>query len=146
MPHRPPDLVLLDVDMPVMDGPTALAAMKADVGLADIPVLFLTARTGGADVAAGLQLGANDYLRKPSDPAELAARVGVALRQSAQEKALRGMAREADRLSTIDALTGLGNRRQLELAIDELRGTIGGAAPIGVIIADIDHFKQVNDT
>ena len=138
--------MLLDVDMPVMDGPTALAAMKADADLADIPVLFLTARTSGTDVAAGLQLGASDYLRKPIDPAELAARVGVALRQSAQEKTLRGMAREADRLSTMDALTGLGNRRQLELATDELRATLGGAAPVGLIIADIDHFKQVNDT
>ena len=143
---EPPDLVLLDVDMPVMDGPTALAAMKADVELADIPVLFLTARISGTDVAAGLQLGASDYLRKPIEPAELVARVSVALRQSAQEKTLRGLAREADRLSTVDALTGLGNRRQLELATDELRGTIGGAAPVGVIIADIDHFKQVNDT
>jgi two-component system, cell cycle response regulator len=142
----PPDLVLLDVDMPVMDGPTALAAMKEDAELADIPVLFLTARTSGTDVAAGLQLGANDYLRKPIDPAELAARVAVALRQSSQEKTLRSMAREADRLSTLDALTGLGNRRQLELATDELRGTIGGAAPVAVIIADIDHFKLVNDT
>ena len=141
-----PDIVLLDVDMPVMDGPTALAAMKADADLADIPVLFLTARTSGTDVAVGLQLGANDYLRKPIDPAELAARVGVALRQSVQEKTLRSMAREADRLSTLDALTGLGNRRQLELATEELRGTIGGAAPVGVIIADIDHFKLVNDT
>lgn len=142
----PPDLVLLDVDMPVMDGPTALAAMKADVALADIPVLFLTARISGTDVAAGLQLGASDYLRKPIDPDELAARVAVALRQSAQERTLRGMAREADRLSTLDALTGLGNRRQFELVTDELRATVGGAAPVGVIIADIDHFKQVNDT
>ena len=142
----PPDLVLLDVDMPVMDGPTALAAMKEDAELADIPVLFLTARTSGTDVAAGLQLGANDYLRKPIDPAELAARVAVALRQSSQEKTLRSMAREADRLSTLDALTGLGNRRQLELATDELRGAIGGAASVAVIIADIDHFKLVNDT
>ena len=142
----PPDLVLLDVDMPVMDGPTALAAMKADVALADIPVLFLTARISGTDVAAGLQLGASDYLRKPIDPAELAARVAVALRQSVQERTLRGMAREADRLSSMDALTGLGNRRQFELATDELQATIGGAAPVSLIIADIDHFKQVNDS
>lgn len=142
----PPDLVLLDVDMPVMDGPTTLAAMKADVELDGIPVLFLTARTSGTDVAAGLELGANDYLRKPIEPAELAARVSVALRQSVQEKSLRGMAREADRLSMVDALTGLGNRRQLKLTTDGLRSTLGGGAQIGFIIADIDHFKQVNDT
>src|SRR5687768_12740532 len=53
-----PDLVLLDIDMPVMDGHTTLREMRADPQLADLPVLFLTARTGGADVAAGLGLGA----------------------------------------------------------------------------------------
>jgi CheY-like chemotaxis protein len=55
-----PDLVILDFDMPVMDGPTALRAMKADPALESIPVLFLTAHTGGGDVAIGLELGAQD--------------------------------------------------------------------------------------
>ena len=70
-----PDLVLLDVDMPVLDGLSTLRAMKDDARLRAIPVLFLTARTGGDDVAAGLALGAQDYLRKPCDPVELRARV-----------------------------------------------------------------------
>ena len=60
-----PDLILLDVDMPVMDGPTALQQMRAEYEAAVPPVLFLTARTGAADVAAGLDIGAQDYIRKP---------------------------------------------------------------------------------
>src|SRR5689334_16982564 len=68
-----PDLVLLDIDMPVMDGHATLRELRADPHLADLPVLFLTARTGGSDVATGLGLGAQDYLRKPCEPAELAA-------------------------------------------------------------------------
>jgi diguanylate cyclase (GGDEF)-like protein len=138
--------VLLDIDMPVMDGPTALKEMKADEDLLDIPVLFLTARTSGSDLAAGLELGAQDYLRKPCEPAELTARVAAALRQRAQKESLRGIALEADRLSTIDVLTGVGNRRQFDLRTDEMLATTGGTTAVGLLIVDVDHFKSVNDT
>jgi diguanylate cyclase (GGDEF)-like protein len=141
-----PDLVLLDIDMPVMDGPTALAAMKADEDLAEIPVLFLTAKTSGVDAAAGLALGAQDYVRKPCDLAELTARVATALNHSAQYQRIRERAREADRLSVVDALTGLANRRQFQRRSAELLATAGGATPAGLIMIDVDHFKRVNDT
>ena len=141
-----PSLVLLDIDMPVMDGMTTLKEMRADEELVDIPVLFLTARTSGTDLAAGLELGAQDYLRKPCEPAELTARVAVALRQRAQKENLRGIALEADRLVNVDPLTGVGNRRLFRLRAEEMLGTIGGARAIGLIVIDIDHFKSVNDT
>jgi diguanylate cyclase (GGDEF)-like protein len=137
-----PDLVLLDVDMPVLDGMGALEAMKAEERLRDIPVLFLTARTGGADVASGLELGAHDYLRKPCDPTELVARVAAALRVKAQEEALHRRAHELDYLSTTDTLTGLGNRRRLEGHIAELDPDTF----VSVLILDVDHFKNVNDS
>lgn len=136
-----PDLVLLDIDMPVMDGFSALQAMKADDRLHDLPVLFLTARTGSVDVASGLELGANDYLRKPCEPAELVARVEAALRVKAQAEALHRRAQELDYLSTTDALTGLGNRRRLESSIAQL----DPQTPVGVLILDVDRFKAVND-
>lgn len=142
---RKPDLVLLDIDMPVMDGTAALAAMRADEELSSIPVLFLTARTGGTDVALGLGLGAQDYLRKPCDPAELTARVASALRISEREKALARKAQEADDASTTDPLTGLGNRRFLEARTRELAASAGAGAIAGVIMVDVDHFKMVND-
>ena len=140
-----PDLVLLDIDMPVMDGHTALREMRADPQLRAIPVLFLTARTAGVDVAAGLELGAQDYLRKPCEPAELTARVGMALRAKAVENALAHQAREMSELSITDALTGIGNRRYIAATIGELVVTRGPDAAVGVIMIDVDHFKAVND-
>jgi len=141
-----PDLMLLDVDMPVMDGHTTLKAMKDDPELRELPVLFLTARTGGDDLALGLDLGAHDYLRKPCDPVELRARVAGALRLSAQEQALRRRSRELDELSTTDPLTGLGNRRRLDARTAELAALLGPATPVGLIVVDVDHFKSINDT
>lgn len=140
-----PDLVLLDVDMPVMDGMAALAAMRADPALCSIPVLFLTARTGGTDVALGLDLGAQDYLRKPCDPLELVARVASALRISEREQTLARQAREADEVSASDPLTGLGNRRFLQAQTDELASRAGPDAVAGVVFVDVDHFKMIND-
>ena len=140
-----PDLVLLDIDMPVMDGHTTLREMRADPDLAAIPVLFLTARTAGTDVAAGLELGAQDYLRKPCEPAELTARVGMALRAKALEHALARQARELNELSITDALTGLGNRRSITATVDELIATRGPDCIVAVIMFDVDHFKAVND-
>jgi two-component system, cell cycle response regulator len=140
-----PDLVLLDIDMPVMDGHTTLREMRADPELAAIPVLFLTARTAGTDVAAGLELGAQDYLRKPCEPAELTARVGMALRAKALEHALARQARELNELSITDALTGLGNRRSITATVDELIATRGPDCGVAVIMFDVDHFKLVND-
>jgi two-component system cell cycle response regulator len=141
-----PDLVLLDVDMPVMDGLATLREMRVDAELSSLPVIFLTARTTGDDVAVGLGLGAQDYLRKPCHPAELAARVSAVLRLKAAEDALQQHARELDELSTTDTLTGLGNRRRLEIECRELVTTLGSSATVGLIMIDIDHFKKVNDT
>lgn len=140
-----PDLVLLDVDMPVMGGLETLEAMKADPALAQLPVLFLTARTDGTDVARGLELGAQDYLRKPCDPAELSARVRTALLLKAREVELSRQATEAAELSATDTLTGLGNRRHLDARVAELRAEHGNGGSTGVLLLDIDHFKAVND-
>jgi len=140
-----PDLVLLDVDMPVMDGLATLREMKTDPDLIHVPVLFLTARTGGDDLARGLDLGAHDYLRKPCDPVELQARVAGALRLAAQEQALRRRSAELDVLSTTDQLTGIGNRRRLDGRIAELSSALGRSGPAGVVLLDVDHFKAVND-
>ncbi len=137
-----PDLVLLDVDMPRLDGMATLERMQADPDLRQLPVLFLTARTSGSEVARGLDLGAHDYLKKPCDTDELLARVGVALRKRAREHRLASEALELAELSATDTLTTLPNRRGLE-------NIIGAFAPdrrIGVMLVDLDHFKQINDT
>jgi len=79
-----PDLVVLDLMMPVMSGLEACRAIKAEPGLADVPVVLLTARAQNTDVDAGLSVGADAYVTKPFSPKELAARVELLLAGSAR--------------------------------------------------------------
>lgn len=141
-----PDMMLLDVDMPVLDGYATLAEMNADPVLRDMPVLLLTARTGAEDVATGLGLGARDYLRKPCEPAELAARIANTLRQVEQERELIRQQKLLVELTNQDALTGLGNRRMLRDACQTVLADEGPEVRVGIAIIDLDHFKAVNDT
>ena len=141
-----PDVILLDVEMPVLDGHATLARLKADPQLKDIPVVFLTGMVDTADVVTGLHLGAHDYLRKPFEANELMARVSAALRTKWLQDELRTRNAELDRVSRIDMLTNIYNRRHLD---EHLRSVISAARrhdrTIGVLIVDIDHFKNVND-
>ncbi len=144
---RPPDVVLLDVEMPNLDGYETVKALKADPLTAHIPVVFLTGRVGADDVVEALRLGGHDYLRKPPEPAELLARVAAAVRVKQLQDALVSHGDELERMSRTDFLTGLNNRRHLE----ETMRRIGAGArrhgyPIAVLIVDVDHFKQINDT
>ena len=144
--RQPVDVVLLDVEMPVMDGFATVAALQADPVTRDIPVVFLTGRTGAEDAVRALELGALDYLRKPFEPAELRARVGVAVRVKRLQDSLRVQAAEMDRLSRTDALTGLHNRRHAEeVLLAHEHGSRRHGYPLTVLLLDIDHFKQVND-
>ena len=141
-----PDVILLDVEMPVLDGHATLERLKADPQLKDIPVVFLTGRVDTADVVNGLRLGAHDYLRKPFEANELMARVSAALRTKWLQDELRARNAELDRVSRIDMLTNIYNRRHLD---EHLRSVISAARrhdrSVGVLIVDIDHFKDVND-
>jgi two-component system cell cycle response regulator len=142
-----PDVVLLDIEMPELDGYQVLARLKAAPDLSDIPVVFLTSRSGMDDVVAGLDAGAHDYLRKPFEPAELVARVAAAVQVKKLQDQLRERNAELDRMTRTDALTGVYNRRHLE---EELTRQYAIARrqrhPVSVLLLDIDHFKQVNDT
>jgi two-component system, cell cycle response regulator len=144
---RRPDVVLLDVEMPKLDGHGVLAALRRDADLADTPVVFLTGRTTTADVVEGLRLGAHDYLRKPFEPAELLARVHAAHRVKSLQDQLRQRNAELDLISRTDPLTGMPNRRHLQ----EHLVSMGSVARrhgqhVGALMIDIDRFKSVNDT
>lgn len=141
-----PDLILLDIDMPVLDGLATMREIQADPALESIPVLFLTARTSGSDAAEGLGLGAQDYLRKPCEPAELLARVTTAMRLHRQRQELQEQTTRLGDLSSTDPLTGLGNRRRFDIKVEELWAGESADLPIGVIMLDIDRFKAINDT
>lgn len=135
-----PDLILLDVLMPGIDGFEVCRQIKADIMLVDIPIIFTTGLGDTEDEMRGLSLGAIDYVTKPIQPAILRARVS----NHVELKRLR------DQLATLavtDALTGLSNRRHMErsLQAESARLTRTGEW-MSVIMLDIDFFKQFNDT
>lgn len=143
----PPDVILLDIEMPGPDGYEVLAELKADPKLMDLPVVFLTTLTEMEDVLRGLRGGAHDYLKKPFEPAELVARVAAAAHVKKLQDQLRQRNTELDLLSRTDGLTGLHNRRHIE---EELAHHHAEAVrhhdPLCVLLLDIDHFKLVNDS
>jgi diguanylate cyclase (GGDEF)-like protein len=142
-----PDVVLLDIEMPVLDGFQILELIKAEPEQADTPVVFLTARDKTEDLVEALRLGAHDYLRKPFESAELAARVRAAVRVKNLQDELRVRNAELEMMSRTDPLTGLWNRRhteeQLEVAASLSRRH---DRPFSVLMIDVDHFKRVNDS
>jgi two-component system cell cycle response regulator len=144
---EPPDVVLLDIEMPGLNGHEVLARLKSEETLKDIPVVFLTSNSSMDEILRGLRGGAHDYLNKSFDEPELVARVAAALRVKKLQDELVRRSEELDRTSRTDVLTGLYNRRHLE---EQLRNGVATAVrrdePLGVLLFDLDHFKTVNDT
>ena len=124
----PPDLVLLDVMMPVLDGVEVLRRLRASPATAVTPVVLLTARSLSADKVVGLTAGADDYIVKPFDTLELIARVRTTLRRTAEAR-------------SVSPLTGLPGNHRIELEV-AARAARGGYA---VSHVDLDEFKACND-
>lgn len=134
-----PDLILLDVLMPGTDGYEVCASLKSDPLLADVPVIFTTALGDQEAEVKGLTLGAIDYITKPISPVVVRARV----RNHLQMKRMRD---DLAKMAVTDALTGLGNRRRLERALNIETARLGlSGGVLSVIILDIDFFKRFND-
>lgn len=135
-----PDLILLDVQMPEMDGYDVLRLLRENSVTAEIPIIFVTGKDTVEDEEYGLELGAVDYITKPVRPSIVKARVKTHITLKQQHDQLVKMA-------THDQLTGLYNRHYLS---DVLSKKVSEAKrhsnPLSVIIVDIDHFKSVNDT
>ncbi len=149
-----PDLIMLDVMMPIMDGLQACRLLKEDARTRDIPVIFLSALDDMETKVSGLSLGANDYISKPFRAEELVARVGVAIRLKRERDRLRESAEEAQRnaeaaseMSMTDALTGLLNRYGLRRSLQhEYAQARRYGRPLSCLMIDLDHFKRINDT
>ncbi|MBT0960447.1 GGDEF domain-containing response regulator [Denitromonas iodatirespirans] len=134
-----PDLILLDVMMPGMDGYQVCKQLKDSDATRDIPVIFITAMGEEDDEALGLRIGAVDYVTKPFSPAILKMRI----RTHVELKRLRD---HWQRLSTVDALTQIANRRCFDEALDTAwRSAMRQNQPLALIMADVDHFKAYND-
>ena len=139
--QRRPDLVLLDVGMPDMDGFEACRRLREDPLTHDIPVIFLTGSDDPREKIRGFDIGATDYITKPFDAAELRARVRGALRTQALLDALETQART-------DSLTGLPNRAAFHEAVARCieRARRGPGYRFAVLFLDLDHFKIINDS
>jgi diguanylate cyclase (GGDEF)-like protein len=136
---NPPDLVLLDIVMPDMDGFEVCSHLKANDATCNIPVIFVTSHTDAAQETHGLSLGAVDFIAKPVNPAVVRARVKTQLTLKFQSDLLR-------KLVFLDGLSGVFNRRYFDqqLGVEWGRST-RSSAPLSAIMIDVDHFKLFND-
>lgn len=152
--QSPPDLILLDVMMPDITGIEVAQRIKGNRSLPFIPIIMQTALDSTEAKVQGLEAGADDYITKPIDFAELKARLRSMLRIKRLQEALEEREKELlemnERLrfmSLTDGLTGLDNRRHLNERIDEMfQHAQRLNEPFSVVMCDLDKFKSVNDT
>jgi diguanylate cyclase (GGDEF)-like protein len=135
-----PDLILLDVEMPGIDGYEVCKRLKANADIFNIPVIFLTSMSSPEQKVHGLELGAVDYVTKPFNPAELLARVRGSLRTY-------GLIKMLEEKALIDFLTGLGNRTMFKQRLAaEISLRVRTGKDLAVIVVDVDDFQSINDT
>jgi two-component system, cell cycle response regulator len=148
-----PDLILLDVMMPKMDGMEVVRRLKSNANLPFIPVIMQTALDSTENKVEGLDAGADDYITKPINFAELEARVNSLLRikalqsdLAAREKELSELNDRLRHISLTDGLTQVENRRSLEERLHDMwQHSVRLHEPIAIVMCDIDKFKSVND-
>ncbi|MDR0465522.1 MAG: diguanylate cyclase [Treponema sp.] len=134
-----PDLILLDILMPEMDGYQTLSTIKKIEEIKKIPVVFITGLDSDEDEEKGLSLDAADYITKPFSP------IVVKLRVRNQIQIITQM-RTIERLSLIDQLTNLPNRRSFDdRLLMEWKQSIREQMPISLLMMDLDKFKKIND-
>ncbi len=136
---NPPDLILLDVVMPGLDGFEVCKRLKADETTSHIPVIFVTAHNDPAQETHGLSLGAVDFIAKPVNPDVVRARVKTHLTLKFQSDLLR-------KLVFLDGLTGVFNRRYFDQQVStEWSRASRNQSPLSLILLDVDYFKRFND-
>lgn len=156
-----PDLILLDIIMPQMDGFSVCKTIKAYEDTADIPVIFITAVSDNNNIVKGFEIGGQDYITKPFCARELCARIKVHLELKKSKEELQEYAAELEnknlelnillekleRSAMTDFVTGLINRRRMTQKIKAQIAENKRSHQIStIILADIDNFKKVNDT
>lgn len=135
----PPDLILLDIQMPGMSGYEVCRHLRASEHTQHIPVIFITAQNSPEEETQCFRAGAVDFIAKPINPEVVRARVRTHIRLKRQSDLLRDLA-------FVDGLTGVANRRRFDAALDaEWRRSRRSATPLSMLLIDIDHFKKYND-
>jgi len=143
-----PDLILLDVTMPVLDGIEAARKIRflCEESNDWVPIVFLSGLTDSKDIAKGIEAGGDDYLSKPVDSIVLNAKLTAMARIADMRHQLDEANRKLTLMSVKDGLTGLYNRRHFDDVIEkELKIAKRLKTPVGLIMCDIDYFKLYND-
>lgn len=134
-----PDVILLDILMPEMDGYEVLTALKNGELTQSIPVIFVTGLGNSEDEEKGLNSGASDYISKPFSPSVVKLRVKNQLR-------IVNQIRIINHLSATDQLTGIPNRRSFDNQLNREWGrSVREKKPLSILLLDVDHFKNYND-
>lgn len=137
--ERIPDLILLDVELPDIDGYEVCRKLKQDPETRSTPIIFVTSHQSPEHEVAALEAGAVDFIAKPFNPPVISARVKTHLTLNHQNKLLQSLASQ-------DGLTGVFNRRYFDEHGDaEWKRHLRQGNPLGVVMVDVDHFKQFND-
>ena len=137
--HRP-DVILLDIVMPGMDGYEVCQTLNQNEVTQDIPIIFVSAETESDVEARGFEIGAVDFITKPFNPLIVRARVMTQLTLKLQMDMMRNMA-------LVDGLTGLYNRRRFDDALDvNWRLCLREQRPLALVMLDVDFFKRYNDS
>ena len=141
-----PDLILLDVMMPGLDGFETCKKLKSLSGTKDVPVIFLTAKVETEDIIEGFKAGAVDYITKPFNSYELKARVKTHVELKISKDLLEQKNAILKKLSITDGLTGLFNHRYTMDVLSRLvEENIRYRQPLSISMLDIDNFKKAND-
>ncbi|CCU80717.1 hypothetical protein HSACCH_02255 [Halanaerobium saccharolyticum subsp. saccharolyticum DSM 6643] len=147
---KKPDLILLDIMMPEINGFEVCKFLKNNSETADIPIIFISGLDKSKDIVKGFQVGAVDYIVKPFQKEVVLARVNTHLKLSETQKKieknnkeLTKLLNEVKYLSFHDEMTGLYNRRYFENELERLSNS--RELPITIFVADIDKLKDVND-
>lgn len=135
-----PDLILLDINMPDIDGYEVCKLLKSDVRTQSIAIIFITARTSVEDEEKGFLLGAADYITKPFSPVVVRARVRNHINLKIRTDILESVAHT-------DSLTAVSNRRLYDEYLPDMwNHCMRSGSSLSVLMMDIDHFKAYNDT
>lgn len=144
---EPPDLILLDIVMPEMDGFEVCRQLKSQTETQDIPIIFLTAKTDGKSIVEGFQAGVVDYITKPFNVTELLVRVKTQLELNHSRREMKRINSRLEHLAIHDDLTGLYNTRYLYDALYQLiENSKAENRSFALLFMDMDNFKHVVDT
>lgn len=141
------DLLIVDLTANDYDGLRLCARVRSDAATRQLPILAIVRPDDVQHAVRALDLGVNDIVHRPVDAGELAARARTQLRRKRYADRLRSHLDEGMELAVTDTLTGLHNRRYISSRLRQaMDSASNGGAPVSLLLADIDHFKTINDT